>query len=127
MTPSIADIPEADSIQGVLEPAGYRLLVRVPDLQAQMKGWGNLYMPDERRALEETAQLVAQVVALGPDAYKDDTKFPNGPWCKTGDFIVMRAYTGTRFMIRKTEYRLINDDSVQGVVRGDPTAIERPM
>jgi co-chaperonin GroES (HSP10) len=125
MIPSVAEIPEADSIQGVLEPAGYRLLVRIPNLEAQMKEWGNLYMPDETRRLEETAQLTAQVIAVGPDAYQDRTKFPNGPWCKEGDWIVMRAYTGTRFMIRKIEYRLINDDSVQGVVRGDPTIIER--
>jgi co-chaperonin GroES (HSP10) len=120
-----AEIPEADSIQGVLEPTGFRLLVRIPDLEAQMKGWSDLYMPDETRRLEESAQLTAQVIAIGPDAYQDATKFPTGPWCKVGDYIVMRAYAGTRFTIRRTLYCLINDDTVQGVVRGDHKEIER--
>lgn len=125
MTASGAETPQTDAIQGVLEPAGYRLLVRIPNLEAQMRQWGNLRMPDETRALEEAAQLTAQVIAMGPDAYQDTTKFPHGPWCQVGDFIVMRAYTGTRLLIQKTEYRLINDDSVQAVVRGDPAEIER--
>ncbi|HEY6290356.1 MAG TPA: hypothetical protein VI455_02190 [Terriglobia bacterium] len=112
-------------ISGVVEPAGYRILVRIPELKAQMERWANLYMPDQTRSLEEAAQIVGQVVGLGPDAYQDQVKFPSGPWCAPGDFVLFRAFAGTRFLMHDretgehTEYRLINDDTVQAVVRGD--------
>jgi len=128
MTPAM---PELDQVQGVLEPAGFRILVRIPNLEAQMKRWAGLHMPDETRALEESAQLVGQVIAMGPDAYKDKTRFPTGDWCKVGDFVMIRAYSGTRFVMHSAEgkptiYALINDDTVQGVVKGDIAEIERP-
>lgn len=122
----IEPIPESESIHGVMQPAGYRLLVRIPNLAEQMANHENLIMPGETRSLEEAAQLVGQVIALGKDAYKDKTRFPTGEWCKEGDFVMFRMYAGTRFVVGKVEYRLINDDTVQGVVRGDPTEIERP-
>ena len=130
MSPAAAS--EIDRVQGVLEPTGYRLLLRIPNLEAQMKQWANLVMPDETRALEEFAQLTGQVVAMGPDAYEDKAKFPSGRWCEVGDYVIIRAYAGTRLVLRakdgtKTTYCLINDDTVQGVVRGDPTQIERPV
>jgi co-chaperonin GroES (HSP10) len=119
---------EIDRIQGVVEPAGYRILVRIPNLPEQMRRAG-LIMPEETRRLEEFAQLVGQVIALGPQAYRDRERFGE-PWCKPGDFVMMRAYSGTRFLMRNDEgrevvYALINDDTVQGVVRGDPVEIER--
>jgi|SRR5215469_676821 len=122
--------PELDRIQGVMEPTGYRILVRIPNLKAQMKQWADVEMPEETRLREEFAQLVGQVIALGPDAYQDQNKFPSGPWCNVGDYVLMRAYAGTRFLMRdennkSATYTLINDDSVQGVVRGDHEAIER--
>lgn len=125
MTP-IEQVAEEDSIQGMVDPTGYRLLVRIPKLSAQMARHANLFRTEETRILEESAQLVAQVVAMGPEAYKDKTKFEK-PWCKVGDYVMIRAYVGTRFLIAGHLYGLINDDTVQGVVRGDPTEIERPQ
>lgn len=127
MTP-VAE-PELDRVQGVLEPAGYRILVRIPNLPGQMKKSAGLVMPEETRKLEEFAQLTGQVIALGPLAYSDKQKFGE-PWCKPGDFVMMRAYAGTRFTMRsddgvETIYALINDDTVLGVVRGDHEEIGR--
>jgi co-chaperonin GroES (HSP10) len=127
MTPA-AEV-ELDRVQGVLEPSGYRILVRIPNLPGQMKKNANLIMPEETRRLEEFAQLTGQVIALGPLAYKDKDKFGE-PWCKPGDYVLMRAYAGTRFTMRGEDgkdsvYALINDDTVQGVVRGDHEDIER--
>ena len=62
------------------------------------------------------------VIAMGPDAYKNSERFPSGPFCEKGDWIVMRAYSGTRFMVHGKEFRLINDDSVEAVVE-DPRGI----
>jgi len=63
------------------------------------------------------------VVAVGPDAYKDTNKFPTGPWCKEGDFIIVRRGSGTRLDIHGTEWRLINDDTPEAVVQ-DPRGIK---
>ena len=131
--PAAAETKEIDHIQGVVEPAGYRILVRIPHLEAQMKRYANLVRPEETRRLEEFAQVAAQVIALGPLAYtgkKFGWKWWKRRWCKPGDFVMMRAYSGTRFSVRSETgedavYALINDDTVQGVVRGDPERIER--
>lgn len=129
MSPA-ALIPESERLEGVV-PAGYRLLVRIPNVDGQMKKWANLHMPETTRQLEEAAQLVCQVLAIGSDAYKDSVKFPTGPWCQVGDYVMMRAYVGTRFSLRsedgrKLTYGLINDDTVQAVLPGEMAAeIER--
>jgi co-chaperonin GroES (HSP10) len=71
---------------------------------------------------EEQTTSVLFVVKVGPDAYKDSAKFPGGPWCKPGDFVMTRTYTGTRFKMYGKEMRLINDDQIEGVVQ-DPRGI----
>ena len=63
-------------------------------------------------------------LVVGPDAYKDGDKFPSGPYCKEGDFVIFRSYSGTRFKIEKQEFRLINDDTVEAVV-DDPRGYTR--
>ena len=72
--------------------------------------------------LLEEAKIVDMVV--GPDAYKDTTRFPGGPSCKEGDFVIVRPNSGTRLKIHGREFRLINDDSVEAVVE-DPRGITR--
>jgi len=61
---------------------------------------------------------------VGPEAYTDKTRYPSGPWCKPGDFILTRTYSGTRFKIFGKEFRLINEDQVDAVVQ-DPRGISR--
>ena len=56
------------------------------------------------------------MMKVGPEAYADEKRFPSGPWCKEGDWIVMRAYSGTRIRVHGQEFRIINDDSVEAVV-----------
>ena len=71
---------------------------------------------------EEVGSIVGFVIDMGPDAYANHGRFPTGPFCKKGDWILMRSYTGTRFMVHGKEFRLINDDSVEAVVE-DPRGI----
>ena len=73
---------------------------------------------------EELLTPVLFVVKMGPDAYADKTRFPNGPSCKTGDFVIVRPNSGTRLKIHGREFRLINDDNVEAVVQ-DPRGITR--
>ena len=81
-------------------------------------------MPDGLRIAEETASIVGFVIKMGPDAYSDKDRFPNGPYCQEQDFVIFRSYSGTRFKIHGKEFRLINDDSVEAVIQ-DPRGLEK--
>lgn len=104
------------------DPSGYRLLCMVPKIESEYSS--GIIKADETMKVEEQTTVTLFVVKLGPDAYKDITKFPSGPWCKAGDFIVVRSYAGTRLNIHGTEFRVINDDSVEGTVQ-DPRGLRR--
>jgi co-chaperonin GroES (HSP10) len=103
------------------EPVGYKLLCVVPDVSETIDGT-NLVKASDAMRREEQTTTVLFVVKVGPDAHKDTTKFPGGPWCKAGDFVMTRTYTGTRFKMYGKEMRLINDDQIEGVVQ-DPRGI----
>ena len=104
------------------EPSGYHILVTIPE--AEDKYESGLIKADETRRFEEALATVFFVIKMGPDCYKDATKFPTGPWCNEGDFILARPNSGTRLKIHGREFRLINDDSVEAVVQ-DPRGISR--
>jgi co-chaperonin GroES (HSP10) len=104
------------------EPSGYRLLCIVPDVEETYAS--GLYKADTTKAYEELTTPVLFVLKIGPDAFKDPKRFPSGPWCKEGDFILTRPMAGSRVKIHGTEFRLINDDSVEAVV-DDPRGISR--
>lgn len=107
------------------EPTGWKILCIVPDVSEKLDGTSlDLVRPAEMLRREEHATTVLFVLKIGPVAYKDSEKFPTGPWCKAGDFVLVRAYSGTRFQIYGKEFRLINDDQVDAVVQ-DPRGITR--
>jgi|TARA_X000001382_G_scaffold128037_1_gene116862 chaperonin GroES len=104
------------------KPKGYKLLIS--PVQVEEKTEGGVYVPDAIRDAEGIASIVGFVVKMGEDAYKDKNKFPNGAYCKEGDFVIFRSYSGTRFKIHNEEFRLINDDTVEAVV-DDPRGYRR--
>lgn len=104
------------------KPSGYRILCAIPEADKEFDG--GLLKSDETIRYEELLTTVLFVVDLGPDCYQDPVKFPTGAWCKKGDFILVRPNSGTRLLIHEKEFRIINDDSVEGVVE-DPRGIRR--
>ena len=106
----------------VPKPVGYRILCAVPEVEKESEG-GIIY-DDSYVKREELLTTVLFVVALGPDCYMDKNRFPNGPWCKEGDFVLIRPNAGTRLIIHGREFRIINDDSVEGTVE-DPRGVKR--
>ena len=104
------------------EPSGYKILIALPEVDEKTDG--GIIKAQSTRQQEEVGSIVGFVMKLGPDAYQDKEKFPNGPYCKEGDFILMRSYSGTRFSIHEREFRLINDDSVEAIV-DDPRGIRK--
>lgn len=129
-TPVVApvDKPDEDATDGqkakmLPHPTGYRLLCAVPTVEQTFEG-SQILKADSLMRIEEQTTVVLVVLEVGPEAYKDPQKFPNGPWCKKGDFVVVRAYAGTRFKIFGKEFRLLNDDQIDAVVE-DPRGILR--
>jgi co-chaperonin GroES (HSP10) len=104
------------------KPQGYRILCAIPESEEAFDS--GIIKSDETRRHDELLTTVLFVVDLGPDCYQDKTRFPNGPWCKKGDFILVRPNSGTRLVIHDREFRIINDDSVEAVV-DDPRGIKR--
>ena len=105
------------------KPAGYRILCAIPEVEETIEG-SSLIKSSEMMRNEELLTTVLFVVDLGPDCYGDTSRFPTGPYCQRGDFILVRPHAGTRLVIHGKEFRIINDDSVEGVVE-DPRGIRR--
>jgi len=105
-------------------PSGYRILCAIPEAEETFES--GIVKSDETRRHDELLTTVLFVVDLGPDCYLDKTRFPNGPWCKKGDFVLVRPHAGTRLVIHDREFRIINDDSIEGVVT-DPRGIKRKL
>jgi len=104
-------------------PVGYRVLIALPNVD-ETYGASGLLKADSTRREEYILSTVGAVIELGEQAYSDKERFPNGPWCEVGDYVMFRANTGTRFKVGSQEYRLMNDDSIEAVV-ADPRAVSR--
>jgi co-chaperonin GroES (HSP10) len=104
------------------EPKGYKLLIALPEIEEATDG--GIIKSAQFQHEESIATIVGWVMSMGPDAYVNFARFPNGPYCKIGDWVVFRAFSGTRIKIHGKEFRLINDDTVEAVVE-DPRGVER--
>ena len=104
------------------EPSGFHILCMVPEIEDKFDS--GIVKAETTINYEERLSTVLFVMKLGPDCYKDSSRFPTGPWCKEGDFVLVRPNSGTRLKIHGREFRIINDDTVEGVVE-DPRGIAR--
>ncbi len=115
--------PEYDVNECLPRPIGYRILIALPKVDETFGDTG-LIKSTKTVHEEHIMSIVGLVVELGEQCYKDPEKFPTGPWCEAGDYVMFRANSGTRFKFGGLEYRLMNDDSVEAIVP-DPKAISR--
>lgn len=107
------------------DPAGFMLLTVVPEaMEEYADSEVGLIKDSKTMHYEEVLTPVLFVIKVGPEAYQDKTRFSSGPRCKVGDFVIVRPNSGTRLKIHGREFRMINDDSVEGVVQ-DPRGITR--
>jgi len=119
---AVLDKTDEDKATQLPEPSGYRILCAIPEIEDKYDS--GIIKADSTMHYEEVLSTVFFVVKMGPDCYKDPARFPSGAWCKVGDFILARPNSGTRLKIHGREFRIINDDSVEGVVE-DPRGIKR--
>ena len=122
MTDPVLDTNPSDKATQLPKPSGYRILCAIPEIEKEFDS--GIIKAETTVHHEELLTTVLFVVALGPDCYKDPNRFPTGPWCKEGDFVLIRPHAGTRLVIHGREFRIINDDSVEGTV-DDPRGIKR--
>jgi len=117
-------LPESDAEKArqVPDPVTYHLLCMLPKADEEYES--GLVKAGQTMHFEEVMSPVLFVAKMGPDCYKDPLRFPSGPSCKVGDFVLVRPNTGTRLKIHGTEWRIINDDSVEAVVQ-DPRGIQK--
>lgn len=113
---------DAKLAQQLPTPCGYKMLIGLPKIEEKYES--GIIKADAVVRQDEVASVVGFVIKMGPDCYKDSSKFPTGPFCKEGDFILLRSYSGTRFKIHGVEFRLISDDVVEAVV-SDPRGYSR--
>jgi co-chaperonin GroES (HSP10) len=114
---------QAELEASIPKPVGYRLLIALPNVEETF-GDSGIVKATKTVKEEYILSTIGLVLDVGEQAYSDPDRFPNGPWCKPGDYVMFRANTGTRFKIGDQEYRLMNDDSVEAVVP-NPKAISR--
>ena len=125
---SLFDIPTTlpkvtmDKAKQLPEPSTYHLLCVIPETDEKYDS--GLVKAGQTMHFEEVLSPVLFVVKMGPDCYADKSRFPSGPSCKVGDFILVRPNSGTRVKIHGREFRIINDDSVEAVVE-DPRGVSR--
>ena len=115
------NIPEASKLP---IPTGWRLLV-LPH-RGQGKTKGGVILSDKTVEETQIATNVGLVLAVGPDAYNDKERFPNGPWCKEKDWVIFARYAGSRLNIEGGELRILNDDEILGTTN-DPESILSPI
>ena len=120
----VSTLPRTDEEKArqVPDPVTYHLLCAVPKAEDEYES--GLVKAGQTMLYEELLSPVLCVVKMGPDCYADATRFPNGPSCKVGDFVIVRPNSGTRLKIHGREFRLIADTSVEAVVE-DPRGITR--
>ena len=123
MTEETVKISDAELELQLPRPVGYRVLVALPQPEETIAGT-SILKTETAKTQDHIMSIIGLVVDMGVAAYADKDRFPDGPWCKEGDFVMFRMNSGTRFTIGGVEYRLMNDDSVEAVVT-DPSGIQR--
>ena len=119
---NLLDKSDEEKATQLPKPSGYRILCAIPEQEKEFES--GIAKADITIQHDEILTTVLFVVDLGPDCYKDENRYPNGPWCKKGDFVLVRPNAGTRLVIHGREFRIINDDSIEAVV-DDPRGIKR--
>ena len=101
-------------------PSGWRLLV-LP-FSPREKTKGGILIAQESLDKLRIATNCGYVLKMGPLAYHDQEKFPTGPWCKKGDWVIFARYAGSRLPIEGGEVRILNDDEILGTIK-DPESV----
>lgn len=104
-------------------PVGYHLLIAMPQVEETYGDTGIIKVTKTMQH-DNLLSMIGLVVDMGEQAYADKERFPTGPWCKVGQYVMFRMNSGARFKVGGVEYRLMNDDSIEAIV-DDPRGVTR--
>ena len=107
-------LKEKKELEKIPQPTGFRLVI-LP-LMLKKKTEAGLHLTDETIEQAQITTNICKILKVGPDAYKDKERFPNGPWCKEGDWVIIAKYAGSRITIEGGELRIINDDEILATI-----------
>ena len=107
-------LKEKKELEKIPQPTGFRLVI-LP-LMLKKKTEAGLHLTDETIEQAQITTNICKILKVGPDAYKDKERFPNGPWCKEGDWVIIAKYAGSRISIEGGELRIINDDEILATI-----------
>ena len=119
------------SVEPGLIPFGSRVLVQIRS--AKKTSSGGIILHSETRETEIWNTQIAKVVKVGPLAFKNSNTmeaWPEGNWCKEGEFVRVPKYGGDRWKVPFGEgedealFVIFNDLDIVGGVVGDPLAIK---
>ena len=119
----VVQLSDSELDQQLPRPVGYRVLIALPEIEKTYADTSVL-KTDKEMHHDYIMSIMGLVVDMGAGAYQDKERFPDGAWCKEGDYVMFRANSGTRFRVAGKEYRLMNDDSIEAVV-ADPRGVAR--
>ena len=111
----------ASQVDVLPQPTGYRVLILPRGRSAVTDG--GIQLVKNTIEQDTVSSVVGYVISLGPDAYKDPVKFPEGAWCEKGEWVLFGRYAGARFKIDGGELRLLNDDEILARIP-DPEAVD---
>ena len=97
------------------QPTGWRILVLPFKMGEKTKG--GILMGQDTLEKQQVASQCGNVLAMGPDCYRDKNRYKQGPWCKVGDWIMFARYAGSRIKIEGGEVRLLNDDEILATIK----------
>ena len=108
------DLSKEDSTK-LPQPTGWRMLVLPFKMKEKTKG--GLILAETALERQQVASQCGLVLRMGPDCYKDKDRYPKGPWCKEGEWVMFARYAGSRIKIEGGEIRLLNDDEVLATIK----------
>ena len=97
------------------QPTGWRLIVLPFKMDERTKG--GIIMNETTLEKQQVASQCGNVLAMGPQCYRDKERYPEGPWCKVGDWVIFARYAGSRIQIEGGEIRLLNEDEILATVK----------
>ena len=97
------------------KPTGWRIIVLPFRMDEKTKG--GILMGQDTLDKQQVASQSGNVLAMGPQCYKDKERYPDGPWCKKGDWVIFARYAGSRIQIEGGEIRLLNEDEILATVK----------
>mgnify|MGYP003679762728 FL=1 len=97
------------------QPTGWRILILPFKMGEKTKG--GILMGQDTLEKQQVASQCGNILAMGPDCYRDKDRYKQGPWCKVGDWVMFARYAGSRIKIEGGEVRLLNDDEVLATIK----------